>query len=132
MPQPDPMVFMGHMLEYARLAQQMAAGRTRADLDSDPMLRLALIRAVEVIGEAAGRVPQETRTQHPRVPWKIIVGMRNRLIHGYADLNLDLLWEAVTTSVPELADELEAIVPAEFMATEGETFGDAPDAASGT
>jgi uncharacterized protein with HEPN domain len=112
----DPMVFMCHMLEYARLARQMVEGRTRGDLDTDPMLRLALTRAVEVIGEAASHVPQETRSQHPQVPWQIIVGMRHRLIHGYAELNLDLLWEAAITGVPELIAQLEKVVPVGLMA----------------
>jgi uncharacterized protein with HEPN domain len=110
------MVFMCHMLEYARAADGMVAGRTRADLDTDIMLRLAVTRAIEVIGEAAAHVPPGTRSQHPQLPWQIIVGMRHRLIHGYAELDLDLLWEAASADVPKLITELQQIVPPELLA----------------
>jgi len=101
---------MRQMLDYARKAQAMTQGRSRADLDSDVMLQLALTRAVEVIGEAASRVSEVSRRRHPDIPWRDMVGMRNRLIHGYEAVDLNLLWDTVTTDLPPLIKALERML----------------------
>ena len=110
MPRHDDQVAVHHMLDYARTARRMAAGRARGDLDTDEMLRLALTRAIEVIGEAAARVSPAGRQSHPNIPWSQIVGARNRLIHGYDAINLDILWEIVTLDLPPLISELERVL----------------------
>ena len=111
MPRRDTRVSLAHMRDYAREAVEMARGRLRADLDSDRMLNLALVRLVEIIGEAANRVPVEERVRHPQVPWPQILGLRNRLIHAYDDVDFDTLWEVVTLDLPALLPELERIAP---------------------
>lgn len=88
----------------------MARGRTRSDLDSDRQLNLSLVRLVEVVGEAATRLPEGFRARYPRVPWRAMVGMRNRLIHGYDVIDVDRLWEVVRKDLPRLIRELDAIV----------------------
>jgi uncharacterized protein with HEPN domain len=98
-----------HMLDAAREALSFATGRKREDLDTDRGLSLILVREVEVIGEAASRVSQETREQLAQIPWRAIIGMRNRLIHRYNDINLSILWYTVQTSIPELIGELEKL-----------------------
>jgi uncharacterized protein with HEPN domain len=98
-----------HMLDAAREALSFAAGRKREDLDTDRGLSLILVREVEVIGEAASRVSQETRDQLAQIPWRAIIGMRNRLIHRYNDINPSILWYTVQTSIPELIKELEKL-----------------------
>ncbi|PWH18803.1 MAG: hypothetical protein DDG59_05190 [Anaerolineae bacterium] len=98
------------MLEYARKARNIAMGRRREDLDRDEVLQLALTRAVEVIGEAAGRISDATRNQHSEIPWRDIVGMRNRLIHGYDAVDANLLWDTVTVDLPPLIEALERIL----------------------
>lgn len=90
------------MLEAAGEALALARGRSRADLDSDRGLVLALVKAVEIVGEAASRVSEPTRRQLPRVPWGPIVHMRNRLVHDYFRINLDILWQTVLEDLPEL------------------------------
>lgn len=90
------------MLEYAKQACSMAEGRKRSDLDTDLMLRYALTHLVEVIGEAARRVSMPTREKYPDIPWTEIVGMRNRLIHGYDAIDLDLLWDTLALDLPPL------------------------------
>jgi uncharacterized protein with HEPN domain len=87
------------------------AGRKRGDLDGERMLLFALVRAVEIIGEAASRVTPETRSATPNIPWAAIVAMRNRLIHAYFDIDRNILWKAVTEEVPELLTLLRAILP---------------------
>lgn len=106
----DPALRLRHMLEYARTAKRLAQGRTRADLDADEMLRLALIRTVEVIGEAAAGIPESERERYPAIPWKPIIASRNRLIHGYAMINLDILWDILDLDLPSLIAELENLL----------------------
>ena len=106
----NPMVRVHHMLDHSREAVEMTRGRTRADLDRDRLLNLALVQLVEVIGEAASRVPEEFRSRHPQVPWRQTVGMRNRLIHGYDTVNFDILWSIIQEDLPPLIEKLEAIV----------------------
>ena len=95
-----------HILDHAREAVAMITGKTRKSLESERMLELALIRLVEVIGEAAGRVSIHGQEQLPTIPWKEITGMRNRLIHGYDSVDLDVLWDTVEFDLPPLIDEL--------------------------
>jgi uncharacterized protein with HEPN domain len=80
-----------HMLDHAQEALTLAKGRTREDLDSDRLLNLALVRLLEVVGEAANRVPKEEQSLHPEIPWSSIVGLRHRLIHGYDMVDNDIL-----------------------------------------
>ena len=79
----------------------------REHLDHDRKLQLSLTRLVEVVGEAATRVSPEVRERHPSIPWRQIVAMRNRLIHGYDVLDFDVLWNTVTLEMPRLIAELE-------------------------
>lgn len=69
-----------------------------------------MVRAIEIIGEAAGKVSAEVRAASPAIPWQAIVGMRNRLVHAYFDVDIDILWAAVTSEVPALLDQLRALV----------------------
>lgn len=99
-----------HMVEAAETARRFIAGRQRGELETDQMLMFALVRAVEIIGEAAGKVSQATRDAHPEIPWKAIIGMRNRLVHAYFEINTDILWVAVTAEIPALLPQLQALV----------------------
>ncbi|MFN3332340.1 MAG: DUF86 domain-containing protein [Caldilinea sp.] len=98
------------MLTYARQACAMVHGRARPDLDSDLMLELALTRLIEIIGEAATRISRPTRDKHHQIPWSHIVGMRNRLIHGYDTVDRNLLWDTVAFDLPPLIAALEEIL----------------------
>ena len=98
------------MLDSAREAVGFADGRSRADLDTDRMLQHALVRCVEIAGEAASQVSSEFREQHPEVAWREAASMRNRLIHAYFDVNLDILWSTVTQDLPALIAHLEQIL----------------------
>ena len=98
----DPVVSIKQMLDYAQKAMSISRGRKRTDLDEDITFNLALTRAVEVIGEAADRVPNEIQENHPEIAWAEIIGMRNRLIHGYDDVDVDFLWGVVQDDLPKL------------------------------
>lgn len=97
---PDDRWRLQHMVDAIEQAQSFVAQRQRADLDTDAMLRLALVQLVQIIGEAAARVTQEGRAELPEVPWQPIVGMRNRLVHAYFDVNRDILWDTVQLALP--------------------------------
>lgn len=102
-----------HMPYHATEASGFARGRTRADLDANRLLNLALTRLLEIVGEAAGRVPEGMRARYPEIPWPQIIGLRNRLIHGYDSVDLDILWQIVTGDLPPLITSLESIVAEE-------------------
>jgi uncharacterized protein with HEPN domain len=89
-------VRLRHMVEAAESAVQFLAGRQRPDLDQDRMLLFAVVRAIEVLGEAASQVSAETRDTHAGIPWRAIIGMRNRLIHAYFEINTETVWQTVT------------------------------------
>jgi len=106
----DDNVRIRHILDAAREAVAFSQGRSRADLNSDRQLNLSLVRLLEIIGEAARGISTEFRNAHPELPWKSMIGMRDRLIHAYFDVNLDVVWETVTQDLPPLIAQLEKIV----------------------
>ena len=106
----DPDVALKQILEHAREAVQITRDKTRADLDNDRLLNLALTRLIEIIGEAAGRVPEEIQAQHSELPWLQMRAARNRLIHGYDSVDFDILWAIVHKDLPELIPQLERIL----------------------
>ncbi len=110
MSQHDDQVYLKHMLDHAREAVEMVAGKTQADLAQHRMLELALIRLVEIIGEAATRVSSEMKSSNPQVPWREIIGMRNRLTHGYDTVDLKVLWDTIAEDLPPLITDLEKII----------------------
>lgn len=106
----DATVVLRQMLVYSREAIAMVHHRERGDLDTDLVLSRALVHTLEMIGEAARRVPAEGRAEHPAIPWQEVIALRNRLIHGYDQVDLDVVWGIVTPDLPQLAAELERIV----------------------
>ena len=101
-------VRLQHMRDAAQEALSFARGRTRTDLDSNRQLVLALVKDIEIIGEAAHQVSSETRDTLPEIPWEDIIGMRPRLVHAYFDINLNILWRTVQEDLPNLIDKLSS------------------------
>ena len=106
----DDRIRMQHMLDAAREAVAFARGRTRADLDADRLLVLGLLKSIEIVGEAAARIKRRTRAAYPQVPWLDLIGLRNRLMHVYFDVDLDRVWDTVTGDLPPLILELQNIL----------------------
>lgn len=100
-----------HMLDAAVTAVEFVKAKQRSHLDTDTKLALALVRLLEVVGEAARHVSDETHRRSPNIPWKEISGTRDRLVHGYFDVDLDIVWQIVTGDLPLLITELKKIVP---------------------
>jgi uncharacterized protein with HEPN domain len=100
-------VRLQHMLDAAREALSFLEGRTNEDLRRDRMFTLAVVKEIEIIGEAANQISDESRKTLPQVPWPKIIAMRNRLIHAYAEVDLSIVWDTLTGALPELSRELE-------------------------
>jgi uncharacterized protein with HEPN domain len=106
----DDEIRLRHMLDAAEDARTFVVGRDREDLEKDRMLALALVRSIEIIGEAGARVSAEGRDKVPEVPWTEIVAMRNRLIHGYFDVDLDIVWSTTQEDLPPLINILKTVL----------------------
>lgn len=105
----DNIVRLRHMFDAANEAVGFVQGLTRADLNSDRKLVLALVKDIEIIGEAAFQISQTARKKAPNIPWDDIIGMRHRLVHAYFDINLDILWQTVDRDLPTLITALEEL-----------------------
>lgn len=107
----DDLVPIRHMLDHAREAVEMAGDQTADDLRANRQLNLALVRLIEIIGEAANRTSESFRAAHASIPWRDIIAMRNRVIHGYDSVDLKVVWDVIHHDLPPLIEQLEAIVP---------------------
>ena len=108
----DPITTIRQMRSFAAEASGLVAGKSRAAVEADRVLVLALTRLLELVGKAATRVPQDVRDRHPHVPWRDVISLRNRLIHGYDTINFALLWQIVQRDVPPLVRDLDVILDA--------------------
>lgn len=103
---PDDALFIGHMLDMARTAQGLIAGASRADLEHDVKLQLALVRALQIIGEAAWRVSDTFKASHPSIPWRQIATFRHRVVHDYFAVDYDIVWRIASVELQPLIDAL--------------------------
>jgi len=110
MSQSDDGIRLRHMRDYAAEAIQLSQGRARSDLDSDRLYSLAMIRLVELIGEAASRVSAGFQAQHSQIPWGPMISARNRLIHGYDQISFDIVWGILMQDLPPLVVELDRLL----------------------
>jgi len=101
------------MLLASRKVRQFTAGVDRRAFDTDEVLQNAITHLVQIVGEAATRVSEAGRVAHPEIPWQDIIGMRNRLVHDYLNIDLDYVWEIVESDVDTLISSLEGIVPSD-------------------
>lgn len=106
----DDQVSLKDMLNHAREAVELLGHETPAGLARNRVLQLAPTRLMEIVGEAANRVSSDTQQRHAEIPWPQIIGMRNRLIHGYDVIDFDLLWDTLTDDLPPLIASLQEVV----------------------
>ena len=106
----DDTVALRHMCDHATEAISIAKGHSRNDLDTNRLLALSLIKLVEVVGEAAGRVSNTIKDAYPQIPWKEIVGTRNRLVHGYDEIDFDVLWRILSVELAPLVEQIQGIL----------------------
>ncbi|WP_071454919.1 HepT-like ribonuclease domain-containing protein [Gloeomargarita lithophora] len=102
-----------HMIDASRKAMEFVGDSIREDLDRNELLQLALVKLVEIIGEAANGTSRNYRERYPEVSWSQIIAMRNRLVHAYFAINLDILWQTVRVDIPSLVLLLEKLIDVE-------------------
>lgn len=103
--------YLWDMLQAARDAAETVAGKGRAEWDKNKLIRLAVERSVEIIGEAARHVSKTLQKEHPEIPWSQIIGLRNILAHEYGQIDYDRLFETATRDIPRLIEKLSTLVP---------------------
>jgi uncharacterized protein with HEPN domain len=113
----DVRVTFFQMRDAANEALAMTQGRLRAALDEDRVFSLAIVRLLEMLGEAANRIPRDDQARYPQIPWAQLIGLRNRLIHAYDQIDHDILWQILTSDLPPLCAELERLLSSENNVT---------------
>ncbi len=108
----DDLTRLHHMQDAAREAIAFMLGKTRDDLANNRMLVLAVVKDLEIIGEAASRVSIECRARYANIPWAVMVGMRNRLTHAYFSI-VDIVWDTIANDLAPLIEQLESVIQEE-------------------
>lgn len=106
----DPRVYLAHILECAQKIERYTKGGEK-EFQNDTMLHDAVIRNFEIMGEAAKRVPEAYRRAHPQVPWRLMAGFRDVLIHAYEGVDLERVWRIVRHDLPVVKEAIEKILP---------------------
>lgn len=107
---PHDLIRIRHMFDAASDALSFAVGRQQADLDKDRQLLLSIVKSLEIIGEAASKVSAPTREAHAHIPWHAIITMRHRLVHGYFDIDHEVVWQTILSDIPSLIRQLEDVL----------------------
>ncbi len=106
----ENLVRLQHMLESAEEACSLLAGKSRSTLEEDRVLSLAIVRLLEILGEAANHVSEDIQNKYPDIPWANIIGLRNRLIHGYDSVDFEILWQILSQDLPALLPNLRIMI----------------------
>jgi uncharacterized protein with HEPN domain len=109
MKQPDDLIRLQHIVDFADRAISYTAGLTQEEFTNNEVLQYACVHLLEIIGEAANDITDKTRGQYPDIPWLKMINMRNRLIHGYIDVNIDIVWLTIKDDLPTLTDQVRSI-----------------------
>ena len=106
----DDLIYIGHMLDTCRKALSRTEGKTRAQFDSNEDLQIVLTHLIQVLGEAARQVSPKFQNSHDDIPWSKIIGMRNKVVHDYMSIDLDVVWGVATLDLKSLQEKLETLV----------------------
>ncbi len=98
-----------HILNAASKAVKLVEHKSFQELEDDEVLTLALIKLIEIVGEASSRLSKDFQAEHPEIPWSGIIGMRNRLVHAYFDINLKVIWQTTQEDLPTLIEQLKQL-----------------------
>lgn len=103
---PNDIIRLNHIIDAANEIQSFIVNRSRKDLIENRMLVLSIVKDIEIIGEAASRLSIPFKEKYNNLPWQDIIGMRNQLVHGYYEIDLDIVWATVTEDIPLILEEL--------------------------
>ena len=106
--------YAADMLEAATKAVTLATGKSRTDLELDEMFQFAMLHLIQIVGEAATKTSPDLRQQHPEIPWSNITGTRHRIVHDYAAVDLDVVWDVLKVHLPGLIPQLSRFVPSDL------------------
>jgi len=106
----DDLTRLKHIRDSAKEALSFVSNRTRKDLNDERMLSLALVRLIKIMGEAANNISEPCQAKYLKIPWRQIVGMRNRIVHAYFDIDLDIIWQVITEDLGLLLIEVEKAI----------------------
>ena len=107
---PSPLEYLRHILDETEYLMGETQGLNRETFIHNETLRRAFVRSIDVIGEATKKVPEDIRQKYPNVPWRVMAGMRNRLIHGYFGIDYDIVWDVVFNKIPQLNQQITEIL----------------------
>jgi len=110
MQKPDDLLRLRHMVDSAQELKALCKGKTKRDFFKDRKLNLAAVRLLEIIGEAANKVTPDFQITHPAIPWPEVISMRNRLIHGYESVDLNIVWQIIRSDIPKLISAVESVL----------------------
>ncbi len=106
----DPTVYLSHILECIDLVGTYIAGFDLAEFEERQQVQDAVLRRIEIIGEAVKNLPDDLRLANPQVPWRQIAGTRDKVIHDYLGVDVELIWNVANTLLPELRDQVHVIL----------------------
>jgi uncharacterized protein with HEPN domain len=106
----SPLEYLRHILDEADYLISASQGLAKDEFHGDDTLKRAFVRSLEIIGEASKKVPNDMREKHPDVEWRLMAGMRDRLIHDYFGVDYDLVWDVVARKIPEVRERVRLIL----------------------
>ena len=109
----DPVIYITHIIESINLTENFSKGLTKEKLEKDKLKQSAIIRQIEIIGEAVKNLPKELIEKYKDIPWKDIIGMRDKIIHQYFDIDINIVWDVLQQDLPELKKKIKEILKKE-------------------
>ena len=107
----DDLTRLNHMRDAAQEILEFMEGQSKKSLESNRMLQMAVMKELEILGEAANNISAECQRQYPQLPWRQMIGMRNRLVHVYFGVDVDVIWRTFQENLVPLIQQLDRIIP---------------------